>query len=78
MTLIDLPGMTKVPVGDQPTDIERRIREMVFSFVRCEVLCGLSITWVQLWGANHSFEAPFKVLRLQLPWGGSNYMVAAC
>ncbi len=22
LTLIDLPGMTKVPVGDQPTDIE--------------------------------------------------------
>jgi hypothetical protein len=35
MTLIDLPGMTKVPVGDQPTDIERRIREMVFSYIRC-------------------------------------------
>jgi len=35
MTLIDLPGMTRVPVGDQPTDIERRIREMVFSYIRC-------------------------------------------
>ncbi|GBF90976.1 hypothetical protein Rsub_03831 [Raphidocelis subcapitata] len=34
MTLIDLPGMTKVPVGDQPSDIERRIREMVFSYIR--------------------------------------------
>lgn len=34
MTLIDLPGMTKVPVGDQPSDIERRIREMVFSHIR--------------------------------------------
>jgi hypothetical protein len=29
MTLIDLPGITKVPVGDQPTNIEQRIREMV-------------------------------------------------
>ena len=34
MTLIDLPGMTKVPVGDQPSDIERRIREMVCSYIR--------------------------------------------
>lgn len=34
MTLIDLPGMTKVPVGDQPGDIERRIREIVFSYIR--------------------------------------------
>jgi replication fork clamp-binding protein CrfC len=29
MTLIDLPGITKVPVGDQPSNIEQRIREMV-------------------------------------------------
>lgn len=29
MTLIDLPGITKVPVGDQPTNIEQRIREMI-------------------------------------------------
>ena len=29
LTLVDLPGLTKVPVGDQPRDIERQIREMV-------------------------------------------------
>jgi vacuolar protein sorting-associated protein 1 len=29
LTLVDLPGLTKVPVGDQPKDIERQIREMV-------------------------------------------------
>ena len=29
MTLVDLPGMTKVPVGDQPSNIEARIRELV-------------------------------------------------
>jgi GTPase SAR1 family protein len=33
LTLIDLPGITKVPVGDQPADIELQIREMVLSFV---------------------------------------------
>lgn len=26
LTLIDLPGITKVPVGDQPPDIEYQIR----------------------------------------------------
>jgi replication fork clamp-binding protein CrfC len=26
---VDLPGLTKVPVGDQPADIEKQIREMV-------------------------------------------------
>ena len=25
LTLIDLPGMTKVPVGDQPKDIEDQV-----------------------------------------------------
>lgn len=29
LTLVDLPGLTKVPVGDQPRDIERQIRDMV-------------------------------------------------
>ncbi|KAF2140366.1 uncharacterized protein K452DRAFT_327715 [Aplosporella prunicola CBS 121167] len=29
LTLVDLPGLTKVPIGDQPRDIERQIREMV-------------------------------------------------
>lgn len=34
LTLIDLPGMTKVPVGDQPRDIEKQIREMILQFVK--------------------------------------------
>ncbi|OAT05071.1 vacuolar protein sorting-associated protein 1 [Blastomyces gilchristii SLH14081] len=29
LTLVDLPGLTKVPVGDQPKDIEKQIRDMV-------------------------------------------------
>ena len=29
LTLVDLPGLTKVPVGDQPKDIERLIKDMV-------------------------------------------------
>jgi replication fork clamp-binding protein CrfC len=29
LTLVDLPGLTKVPVGDQPRDIERQIKDMV-------------------------------------------------
>uniref|UniRef100_UPI00358DF209 dynamin-1-like n=1 Tax=Myxine glutinosa TaxID=7769 RepID=UPI00358DF209 len=33
LTLIDLPGITKVPVGDQPADIEALIREMILQFV---------------------------------------------
>ena len=33
LTLIDLPGMTKVPVGDQPPDIEQQIRSMLMEFI---------------------------------------------
>lgn len=33
LTLVDLPGMTKVPVGDQPPDIERQIREMILQYI---------------------------------------------
>jgi hypothetical protein len=33
LTLVDLPGLTKVPVGDQPTDIERQIKYLIVDYV---------------------------------------------
>ena len=33
LTLVDLPGMTKVPVGDQPKNIEVQIRDIVLQYV---------------------------------------------
>ena len=33
LTLVDLPGMTKVPVGDQPENIEEQIHEMILEFI---------------------------------------------
>ena len=33
LTLVDLPGITKVAVGDQPSDIERVIEDMVLSYI---------------------------------------------
>ncbi|XP_036745429.1 dynamin-1-like protein isoform X8 [Manis pentadactyla] len=33
LTLVDLPGITKVPVGDQPKDIELQIRELILRFI---------------------------------------------
>ena len=38
LTLVDLPGMTKVPIGDQPEDIEVCARVCVRSSV-CAFLC---------------------------------------
>ncbi|KAF9505831.1 hypothetical protein BS47DRAFT_1489677 [Hydnum rufescens UP504] len=33
LTMVDLPGLTKVPVGDQPRDIEKQIREMILKYI---------------------------------------------
>ncbi|KAI8142686.1 Dynamin central region-domain-containing protein [Fennellomyces sp. T-0311] len=33
LTMVDLPGLTKVPVGDQPKDIEKQIREMILKYI---------------------------------------------
>jgi len=44
LTLIDLPGLTKVPVGNQPADIEHQIREMILTFIRRENCLILAVT----------------------------------
>eukprot|EP01039_Chlorochromonas_danica_P010603 gene10603-11749_t len=33
LTLVDLPGITKVPTGDQPMDIEEQIRSMCLQYI---------------------------------------------
>ncbi|XP_063690550.1 uncharacterized protein LOC134823134 [Bolinopsis microptera] len=33
LTLVDLPGLTKIPVGDQPRDIDQRIESLVRSYI---------------------------------------------
>ncbi|XP_065821124.1 dynamin-3 isoform X8 [Labrus bergylta] len=44
LTLIDLPGMTKVAVGDQPLDIEHQIRDMLMQFITKESCLILAVT----------------------------------
>ncbi|KAL0850378.1 hypothetical protein ABMA28_012204 [Loxostege sticticalis] len=44
LTLIDLPGLTKVPIGDQPIDIEQQIKAMIFQFIRRESCLILAVT----------------------------------
>uniref|UniRef100_A0A7N6B726 Interferon-induced GTP-binding protein Mx n=1 Tax=Anabas testudineus TaxID=64144 RepID=A0A7N6B726_ANATE len=44
LTLIDLPGMTKVAVGDQPLDIEYQIRDMLMQFITKESCLILAVT----------------------------------
>jgi dynamin 1-like protein len=33
LTMVDLPGMTKIPVGDQPEDIEGQIRSLINHYI---------------------------------------------
>lgn len=47
LTLVDLPGLTKVPVGDQPKDIEKQIRDMLTKFITKPNAIILAVT-----GAN--------------------------
>ncbi|GMI92434.1 dynamin-related protein 3A, non responding to oxylipins 15, ARABIDOPSIS DYNAMIN-LIKE 2 [Hibiscus trionum] len=44
MTLIDLPGITKVPVGEQPSDIEARIRRMILAHIKDENCIILAVS----------------------------------
>ena len=44
LTLIDLPGITKVPVGDQPADIESQIRDMIMQFICRDSCLILAVT----------------------------------
>ncbi|XP_052758313.1 dynamin-1-like protein isoform X13 [Galleria mellonella] len=33
LTLVDLPGITKIPIGDQPEDIENQIRNLIIKYI---------------------------------------------
>ena len=44
ITLIDLPGLTKIPVGDQPADISVQIEDMIRSYIERETCLILAVT----------------------------------
>ncbi|KAJ3092018.1 vacuolar protein sorting-associated protein 1 [Quaeritorhiza haematococci] len=44
LTLVDLPGLTKVPVGDQPKDIEKQIRDMILKYITKNNAIILAVT----------------------------------
>jgi len=44
LTLVDLPGLTKVPVGDQPRDIEKQIRDMLLKYIARPACIILAVT----------------------------------
>ncbi|XP_057696761.1 dynamin 3a isoform X2 [Corythoichthys intestinalis] len=44
LTLVDLPGITKIPVGDQPPDIEYQVRDMIMQYICNENCLILAVT----------------------------------
>lgn len=52
LTLVDLPGLTKVPVGDQPRDIERQIKDMVLKYIQKPNAIILAVTSANIDLAN--------------------------
>ncbi|CAG2101559.1 unnamed protein product, partial [Medioppia subpectinata] len=44
LTLVDLPGMTRVAVGNQPKDIEFQIEEMILKYIKKDNCLILAVT----------------------------------
>jgi len=44
LTIVDLPGMTKVPVGNQPKDIDEQIRRLLLKYINRKNCIILAIT----------------------------------
>ena len=44
LSLVDLPGVTKVPVADQPADIEQQLRSMVMKYIEPEEALILAVS----------------------------------
>ncbi|CAJ0946279.1 unnamed protein product, partial [Mesorhabditis belari] len=60
LTLVDLPGMTKIPVGDQPLDIEQQILKMIMHYINNPNSIILAVT-----PANQDFATsePMKMAK---------------
>lgn len=44
LTLVDLPGLTKVALGDQPDDIELQIRNLIISYIQSQNSIIVAVT----------------------------------
>ncbi len=67
LTLVDLPGLTKVPVGDQPRDIERQIKDMVLKYIRnrtpLSLLSPLPTSTLPIPMASNSLERSIRKVK---------------
>jgi len=44
LTLVDLPGITRIPVGDQPADIENQITDLILEYIERPNTLILAVT----------------------------------
>ncbi|CAG0878523.1 unnamed protein product [Darwinula stevensoni] len=44
LTLVDLPGLTKIPVGNQPEDIEQLVHDMILEYIKPSNTLILAVT----------------------------------
>lgn len=75
LTLIDLPGITKVPVGDQPPDIEYQIRDMIMQFICRDSCLILAVTPANMDLANSD---ALKLAKDVDPQGGKETRLLQC
>ncbi|KAM6162271.1 interferon-induced GTP-binding protein Mx2-like [Erethizon dorsatum] len=43
LTLIDLPGITRVPVGNQPADISRQVKQLIMNYIKKDETINLVV-----------------------------------
>ena len=74
LTLVDLPGMTKVPVGDQPEDIEVQIRNLIFQYISNPN--SIILVWINgyMW-RGHEPTHTFKWLYVNLQLWISDFIL---
>ncbi|KAJ3636266.1 hypothetical protein Zmor_011791 [Zophobas morio] len=66
LTLIDLPGLTKVAIGGQPRDIEKQINDMIMDFITKENCLILAVSPANIDLANSD---ALKMAKLVDPQG---------
>ena len=60
LTLVDLPGVTKIPVQDQPHDIEAQIRNLVMKYIMSPNALILAISPANVDLANSASLQPSR------------------
>ncbi|OQV25577.1 Dynamin-1-like protein [Hypsibius exemplaris] len=69
LTLVDLPGLMKNPVGDQPLDIEDQTKELIMSYISNENSLILAITPMN---ADMSIELWWVLTKLDIMDNGTH------